>query len=412
MRRRLPVLAFLFAVALPTAGLAKGGNKKKRPLERYPASFRLKVEEAIENGVLNLRSRQGEQSGRFGAGQGPQALGHTALPTLALLKAGVPADDPAIVEAFGAMRKLPADHVYSVAVYLMAIHAKYAPKLDTFDTDIGTSRVKRTKPQEVLKKLSKDDREALEAGAAFLVRAQNARGLWHYKEPASDASTSFDLSNVQYALLGLRAAADSGIRIKAQVWLAALEGVLELQDAKGEEVELTWDEVRGDYAIRHKEKVQLRPFRYTDRKANGPLGEKTVPTQPATGSMTTAGVACVAICREALWRSRRFGGKLRKLTSRSMRDGMAWLQANFSVTTNPGHPKGSHHLYYLYGLERMGMLADRRFIGSHDWYKQGADLLLEKQTAAGAWGNHVPTSFAILFLKRATRGPAVQTTGG
>ena len=91
---------------------------------------------------------------------------------------------------------------------------------------------------------------------------------------------------------------------------------------------------------------------------------------------------------------------------------MAWLQANFSVTTNPGHPNGSHHLYYLYGLERMGMLADRRFIGSHDWYKQGADLLLEKQTAAGAWGNHVPTSFAILFLKRATRGPAVQTTGG
>ncbi len=411
VQRALPLLVLLVALTVPTAVQAKGGGKK-RELKRYPASFRLKVEEAIENGVLHLRSRQGEQSGCFGSGQGPQALGHTALPTLAMLKAGVPADDPAIVKAFEAMRKLPADHVYSVAIYLMAIHAKYAPKLDTFDTDIGTSRAKRTQPEEVLKKLSKVDKAALIAGADFLVRAQNARGLWHYKLPNSDASTGFDLSNVQYALLGLRAAADSGLRIKAGVWLSALDGVLETQDAKGEETELIWDEVRGDYAIRHKERVQLRPFRYTDGKKNGPLGENTVPTRPATGSMTTAGVACISICREALWRSRRFGGKLRKVTSRSMRDGMAWLQVNFSVTTNPGHPSGSHHLYYLYGLERMGMLADRRFIGSHDWYKEGADLLLSKQTAAGAWGNHVPTSFAILFLKRATRGPAVQTTGG
>jgi hypothetical protein len=405
------MLALLVAVLLPATVWAKGGPKK-RELERYPASFRLKIEEAIENGVLHLRSRQGEESGCFGAGQGPQALGHTALPTLAMLKAGVPADDPAIVKAFDAMRGLPADQTYSVAVYLMAIHAKYAPKLDTFDTDIGTTRAKRVKPDEVFNKLSDVDKQAMEAGADFLIRAQNARGLWHYGLPASDADTGFDLSNVQYALLGLRAAADSGIRIKDAVWLSALAGVLETQDAKGEEVELTWDEVRGRYAVRQKEKVQTRPFRYRDGKKDGPLGEKTVPTSDATGSMTTAGVACVAICREALWGSRRFNGKLRKRTSRSMRDGMAWLQVHFSVTTNPGHPAGSHHLYYLYGLERMGMLADRRFIGSHDWYKEGAELLLSKQTAAGAWGNYVPTSFAILFLKRATRGPAVQTTGG
>ena len=36
-------------------------------------------------------------------------------------------------------------------------------------------------------------------------------------------------------------------------------------------------------------------------------------------------------------------------------------------------------LLYLYGLERVGDLAGRRLIGSHDWYREGADWLLGAQ---------------------------------
>ena len=36
-------------------------------------------------------------------------------------------------------------------------------------------------------------------------------------------------------------------------------------------------------------------------------------------------------------------------------------------------------LYYLYGVERVGRLTGRRFIGGHDWYREGADYLVRQQ---------------------------------
>ncbi|MDJ0975853.1 MAG: hypothetical protein QNJ98_15440 [Planctomycetota bacterium] len=408
--RALGCLVLFTLLAVPAA--AKDG-KGKRKVERYPPSFRIAVKEAIQAGVEHLRRLQ-QEAGHFGNPEGDQALGNTALPTLALLKAGVSPDDEAIQRAFAVMRKMPLEKVYSVACYLMAIQAKYAPKLDTFDTDVGSMRAKRLRPKEIKKQLSKVDRKAIEAGLDFLVRAQNANGLWYYGVPADEKAIGYDLSNTQYALLGLRAAADCGILAKGPVWLDALRALVDIQDPKGDEIEVEYDEEQGDYLIRRKEKSEVRPFRYKHGRKDGPLGEKTVPTWPATGSMTSAGIACVAICSEGLWRSRSFKGKDRREAARSIRDAVAWLYRNWSVKQNPGHPRKAHHLYYLYGIERMGMLTDRRFVGLHDWYKEGADLLLSLQNAGnGGWGNHVNTSFAILFLKRATRGSdRVQTTGG
>ncbi len=50
-----------------------------------------------------------------------------------------------------------------------------------------------------------------------------------------------------------------------------------------------------------------------------------------------------------------------------------WLAKNFKVFANPG---GQWQLYYLYGLERVGRLTGQRFIGEHDWYREGAAQLL------------------------------------
>jgi hypothetical protein len=93
-------------------------------------------------------------------------------------------------------------------------------------------------------------------------------------------------------------------------------------------------------------------------------------------------------------------------------DGIAWLNQNFTVSTNPGKYPEWHH-YYLYALERVGMLYNTWMIGSHDWYREGANLLLDAQRADGSWqgasafrdggGPTWDTCFAILFLKRATR---------
>ncbi len=394
------------AAAVPATAGAEKKPKGAKEIERYPPSWRLKVKDAIDAGVMHLRNTQ-HPTGHWGNPEGKQAMGHTALPTLTLLKSGVRADDPQIKLALKALRKMKIRMTYSVGIYMMLIQALYQPKLDTWDTDIGKDRHKRIKPKQVYKKLSEQDRKALEEGVAYLRKAQNASGLWHY-DIRADGETNHDLSNAQYALLGLRAAADCGVKVPAAVWRDALVALFVHQDAKGPKVMLLDERVRGDYVMRSKIPAMARGFHYTTGKANGPKGEKTVWKQPATGSMTTAGVACVAICMEGLWRSRKFRGAERKKARDSIQDGLAWMQKQFSVTENPGHPKKAHHLYYLYGLERMGMLVGKRWIGEHDWYKEGADVLLELET----WGNHVQTSFAVLFLKRATRGTQLPVITG
>ena len=66
---------------------------------------------------------------------------------------------------------------------------------------------------------------------------------------------------------------------------------------------------------------------------------------------------------------------------------LAWLARNFSVHNNPGD-RGSQIwlLYYLYGLERVGRMTTQRFIGQHDWYREGADMLVPSRTACPASG--------------------------
>ena len=94
---------------------------------------------------------------------------------------------------------------------------------------------------------------------------------------------------------------------------------------------------------------------------------------------------------------------------------MLWLARNFSVTANPGKSEHSDderwmYFYFMYGLERAGMLFGTETIGKHRWYREGAEYLLKEQSPGGSWNGGanglrpaVDTCFAILFLRRATR---------
>ena len=113
------------------------------------------------------------------------------------------------------------------------------------------------------------------------------------------------------------------------------------------------------------------------------------------------GAAGLMICQSMLWKSRKFTGEERTRTREAVRDALAWMQTNFSVTENPGMGP-AHHYYYLYGLERMGILAHVRFLGGTDWYREGAEFLLHEQGGPGNWGDVVDTCFALLFLKRSS----------
>jgi len=114
--------------------------------------------------------------------------------------------------------------------------------------------------------------------------------------------------------------------------------------------------------------------------------------------MTCAGICTVAICRYYL-------GEKDPTDDDTLRAGLGWLAKNFSVQENPKY--ASWPLYYLYSVERVGVFANTEKIGENVWYGLGAKRLVDSQAADGHWEGrneepHHATSFAILFLTRAT----------
>ena len=205
-----------------------------------------------------------------------------------------------------------------------------------------------------------------------------------------------DNSNSQYAALGMRACHDGGIVFPKELLVLAREW---------------WRKSQGP-----EDKKKNKPDVPTGAAAGSPRGwaylsDGKVPSLTyyhSTGSMTAGAVGAICIYDHVLgvdWKR-----------ERAVRDGLAWMLAHFSVTGNPTEEKGvtkpTWHYYYLYALERAGMLYPTRTIGRHDWYGEGAKHLVDAQGADGSWNQSiyhssgkaptVDTCYAILFLRRAT----------
>jgi hypothetical protein len=104
---------------------------------------------------------------------------------------------------------------------------------------------------------------------------------------------------------------------------------------------------------------------------------------------------------------------LQHQAQQSILGGLAWIQKFYSVTDHPEYSK-EYYYYYLYALERVGVLCKLDLIDDHDWYVEGASVLCELQGAEGSWkgeteSDEISTAFALLFLKRATNPLPVTT---
>ena len=187
--------------------------------------------------------------------------------------------------------------------------------------------------------------------------------------------SSGDNSNTQYAALGLRACHDAGVILPRHVIVLARKWWVDSQhDSQGD---------FGGYAA--------RGWSY---RGKGDFH--------AYGSMTAGALGGVCIYDFILDRKWK--------TDKVIVSGIAWVAKNFTVTENPGppqrHGEGMNHYYYLYAVERLGMLYDSERLGGHEWYPEGARFLLGAQREDGSWkGDHEisDTCYAILFLRRATR---------
>jgi len=329
---------------------------------------------------------------------------------LTFLHAGLPENDPRVRELLTSALAGPLDHTYPVAVRAMALE-----ELDRVRYKYQIARC-----------------------AQFLLDNQLANGQWGYGEPSvsADAMTVEtpsapparppevgkdglrvkpkvvrkvaikqtrvppgvgDFSNTQYAALGLRAAYDAGIALPKDGILRAIQAIGAAQQAG--------PPPPGGAA----------PNLPSGRKAKGWCYDHpcACPLHRPYGTMTAGTVGALAIFDYILGRDSK--------RNTAMLDGLAWLQVHYTVETVPGPiewegiSNTTYLAYYLYALERAGILTGNEKFGTHGWYADGVRVLLEAQKADGSWAfdywttDTWDTCLALLFLKRATR-PLVPST--
>lgn len=324
------------------------------------------LQQAIERGVEYLK-RQQKPDGAW-TDFPPHTGGVSGLCTLALLTAGVPPDDPVIQRALRRFRQFEPNKINS-----------------TYSVSLQTMVFCRAEPSR--------DAALIQRNVQWLesvqVKEGPDRGGWSYPGFGLRA----DNSNSQFALLALYEAERVGIRASDETWKNARDYWEGAQNPDG-----SWGYRKG---------------------------------LEGTGSMTCAGIGALVITY-AMVRAPNaavVGDRVECCQPANDENdriarGLAWLARNFSVRQNPG-ARDTWLLYYLYGLERVGRLTSQRFIGPHDWYREGSSFLLELKTrraggdeasrlAADYWvgpgqsgtGEDDPaiaTALALLFLAKGRR---------
>jgi len=237
-----------------------------------------------------------------------------------------------------------------------------------------------------------------------LERTATQPGSWGYP-PGGRVIPNFDTSNTQYAILGLHAATHLGYEPDEGTWLGIMRHfeLVKERDAPKGSIAL----VRAGAAIQDESKTtqgatpvgEVAGFRYTTLK--GP--------REVWASMTCAGIASLSICRHQLRRigSKKLSGAVDTEIENTILGAWAWLDTHWATDRHPHHPGNKWLYYYLYSLERAGILHGVKRVGGKDWYFEGAAQLLARQKEKGGWGaakdaKVAETCFALLFLKRAT----------
>ena len=375
-----------------------------------------KVSVAISKGAVHVKSLQ-NADGAWPYGN--HIRGGTALALLTLLTCDVPRNDESIIRGFAAMKAAEFEETYCVSLSLMAYEAAYIT-----ESERRAYLSEGEKFPEFKRELSKEDREEMQRLVDWLVLNQNAQKnpFWNYT--VTPDTWRFDFSNTQYALLGLAAALRCEIKIPGGVIGRMVEQVVAHQQQDGPKFnrvvgykppkENSRKEGRSTYSSKPS---KARGWAYATKAK----WDRYTEAGDAYGSMTTAGMTCLLVGldivagMDAAQLKEEFGSQAaidrwRKDANEGQVDGMCWLEYWFSVTRNPNFGR-TWYLYYLYGLERVMMLAQEKRLGVHDWYAEGASVLVSTQGEGGSWGTMPDTCFALLFLKKGTVPPRKPVTG-
>jgi len=296
---------------------------------------------AIQRGVVGLRKAYERELADRNNPTNPIAL--SAFTAYAMLKCDVASNDPTVARALDLLLEKEPEGNYNVSLVAMAL---------------ATALEKGAPRRERLEK-------RLRRMAEILVDSQLKSGGWSYgtRNVPEQAFSGwvYDLSNTQFAILGLRAAANAGARIPQATW----ERALALLD-----------------------KAQLPDGGWSYQGGDGSSYDR----------MTAAGAYSWIICAISL--DEKLAPEAAAENAR-LRGALNWLARSGEAKPLASPPD----YYFLYSLERCCMIAKVERLGTRDWYADGASLLVRSQSPEGIWsGGHSPavgTSMALLFLRKA-----------
>jgi squalene-hopene/tetraprenyl-beta-curcumene cyclase len=290
--------------------------------------------------------------------------GVTGVVVTALLRSGVPADDPAVAKGLRYIESLVNPQAGHIAGQSPRV------QLQNYVTSVNVMALKAAGRDEKYRSVVSD-------AVAFLKKLQWDEGEGkapkddYYGGAGYDSKSRPDLSNTQFFLDALK---DAGVPSDDPAMKKALVFVSRCQNLKGEHNDQPWAG-----------KINDGSFIYTaaeggESKAGG--GPDT--PRPGYGSMTYAGVKSMIYCGVS------------KDDPRFVK-ALEWLKKNYTVEDNPGMPaaQADRGLYYYYHtmaktLAALGLdtVEDAKGV-KHDWRADITAALARRQKPDGSWANDV-----------------------
>lgn len=391
-----------------------------------------KVNKAIDRGVEWLK-KEHSAHGKHGFSGYP--VGFASLVGLTLLECGVPHDDPSIRLAVRIVRtglpKLRNHVTYQLSLAILFLDRHDDP---TDERVIRTCAVRLAAGQTSTggwsyecPKLSAEDEMNLFT-ALQQTRPTNALDLF-VAGPGGSAPPSL-LAKPLETPPEKRTVARKEMEKALDRLPDDLRGLPSLRSAKISHLLPSHDEHHTDnsntqFAIlglcaaqRHKLPLErtlaliAQRFRKSQTADGGWAYRYVVPGERHTPSMTGAGLLGLAVGHGLIADYANPQARPVRLDDPAVENGFRVLAESIG---DPLRKRGTRrgrepiNVYFLWTVERVGVLYDRREIDGKAWYPWGAKILLRRQNASGAWmlGGYPGTSFltdtcfALLFLKRA-----------
>jgi Domain of unknown function (DUF4159)/Prenyltransferase and squalene oxidase repeat len=352
------------------------------PVDRS-APLSKQVDQAIDRGVAFLLSQQHEDGSWAGIMlDDQQNIGRTALVGLALLSCGESHQTPQMAKAIQYLKKARIGGAY--ATYTYALRAAFYAQL----------------PESVRKKELAADLQWLQGA---MIRQGAVAGMYTYSRMGDqNAERGFrpwggDYSNSQYGVLGVWYASMAGLEVNSNYWR-----LVEQAWQKGQATDGGWGYFFG--------------------------------SQNSYCSMTAAGAATLYITNDYLHSQQELD--LRHVNNNpSLTRAIKWLGDHFSIDYNNGRDTpaqqqsndllnnifggrapvrviGTWIHYMLFGYERVGEASGLTRFGTHKWFDECADFLIQTQNPEGSWNSdpdeYVGSAYCLLFLSRGRSPVAVQ----